>query len=110
MAKMFDDSWSRDQSAQSWGAGAGVAKSHAGPINAIRRQLRRRLPVREIMLFVLAVASFKIFLFFDLGAANYGSKMAALSEGNLLERVAGRAMVLDPVSEWVVDGVRYGTW
>ncbi len=67
-------------------------------------------PMRQVLLFMLAVFSFKIFLFLDLGGATYGAKMVVLSEGTMLERVAARAMVMDPVSEWIIDGVRFGTW
>ena len=52
----------------------------------------------------------KIFLFLDMGPAAYGQKVADLSNGTLIERVASRAMILDPVSQWLVDGLRYGRW
>lgn len=110
MAKMFDDNWSRNQSYAGWRVGAPGAMNKPGIANTMRRQARRRIPVRQILLFILAVVSFKIFLFLELGGATYGAKMVALSEGNMLEQIAGRAMALDPVSKWVVDGVRFGSW
>jgi len=110
MAKMLDDNWSRNQSYQGCRVGVPTSKKQAGVVNAVRRQARRRVPVRQILLFALAVISFKVFLFLDLGAATYGAKVVALSEGNGVERIAGRAMALDPISKWVVDGVRYGNW
>lgn len=103
---MFDDSWERNQTCTAFSTG------YPRPMRAggARRRNQRRLPLRQICLFVLAVLSFKVFLVFELGGAAYGAKMAALAEGNMLERFAGRAMALDPVSEWIVEGVRYGTW
>ena len=70
------------------------------------RARRRGLPWRHIYLFVLAVVFFKIFLYYEMGPGAYGAKIELLSQGNLMERVAGVVMVLDPVSQWVVDEVR----
>ena len=84
--------------------------NHDGVEIARRRRKRREFPLRQVLLFALAVVSFKIFLFLDMGAAAYGQKILDLGEGALLERLAARAMVLDPVSQWVVDGLRYGRW
>ena len=77
---------------------------------ARRKRHRRSLPVTQMLGFLLAVASFKIFLFLDMGASAYGAKIADLAGGNILERIAANAMVLDPASNWVVDGIRFGTW
>lgn len=106
MAKLFDDSWTRNQSAEGCLSGTTRVRRASGR----RRALRRQFPMRQVLLFMLAVFSFKIFLFLDLGGATYGAKMVVLSEGTMLERVAARAMVMDPVSEWIIDGVRFGTW
>ena len=110
MAKSFDANWSQNQSYEGWRVGAPGAMNQSGVVNEARRQARRRLPVREILLFGLAVFSFKIFLFFDLGGAAYGAKADVLAQGNTLERIASHAMALDPISKWVVNGVRFGTW
>lgn len=76
--------------------------NHDGIEIARRRNVRRRsLPLRQAVLFLLAVVSFKIFLMLHLGQATYGHKMATLAEGSAVERVAARAMVLDPLSHWV---------
>ncbi|WP_216665230.1 hypothetical protein [Pseudoruegeria sp. HB172150] len=78
---------------------------HDGIEIARRRQHRRSLPVRQIALFLLAVFAFKIFLFLQLGPVAYGGKMAELSQGGTFERIAAKVMVLDPVSELLVEGV-----
>lgn len=75
---------------------------------ARRRKHGRTVPVKQLFQLGLAFLSFKVFLFFQLGAAGYGSKMAQLSDGALLERVAAKAMALDPVSAWVIDLIRFG--
>ena len=110
MAHMFDTTSSLNQSYNGWNAGVPRARPAPGLLNALRRQGRRRIPVRHIMLFLLAIVSFKVFLFFDLGGAAYGAKIEALSKGTTLEQIAARAMVLDPVSEWLVNGIRFGAW
>ncbi|MCP3972810.1 MAG: hypothetical protein GY717_21330 [Rhodobacteraceae bacterium] len=83
---------------------------HDGAEIARIRPQRREWPLRHLLLFVLAVMSFKIFLYFDMGAAAYGAKIEELAQGGLTDRLAARAMVLDPVSEWFVGGVRFGRW
>ena len=84
--------------------------NHDG-IEIVRRRSRRRaLPLRQLCYFLLVVLSFKIFLFLNMGAAAYGAKIEEMSQGAGFERLAARAMVLDPVSQWFVDGVRFGRW
>lgn len=84
--------------------------NHDGTQIARRRNHRRQLPLRQIAYFLIAVVSFKVFLFFDMGAGAYGAKTKALLAGNSLEKLAGHAMQLDPVSLWFVNGVRFGRW
>lgn len=84
--------------------------SHDGVEIARRKPKRREWPIRQLFLFLVAVLSFKIFLFFDMGAAAYGAKINELSQGAVWEQVAARAMVLDPASKWLVDGLRFGRW
>ena len=91
-------------------SGAINSFNHDGVQIARVRRKPRELPLRQLLLFVVAVVSFKIFLFLDMGAAAYGQKVSELAGGTLLERVASRAMVMDPVSEWFLNGVRFGRW
>lgn len=84
--------------------------NHDGVEIARRKTKRREWPIRHLFLFLVAVLSFKIFLFFDMGGAAYGAKIEELSQGAMWEQVAARAMVLDPASKWFVDGLRYGRW
>lgn len=109
MAHSTGISRSRNQSFEGWERGMYQGRRR-GLFAGVRRQMRRRVSVAHVLLFILAVFSFRIFLFFDLGGAQYGAKMNALAEGNALERVASVAMRLDPVSNWVIQGIRYGKW
>ena len=76
----------------------------------VKREKRREFPFRHVFLFLLAVASFKVFLFLDMGAGAYGAKAEALAEGTRLEQIAGWAMKMDPLSLYIVDGLRFGAW
>ena len=76
----------------------------------VRKQRSSRLPIRHIVLFLLAIVSFKLFLNFDMGAAAYGAKIEEFSAGTVIEQAAAWAMTLDPVSQWILDGVRFGKW
>lgn len=69
-----------------------------------------QLPLRQLLYFMIAVFSFKIFLFFEMGAVAYAQKIEDLSKGIIVERIAAKAMVLDPMSKWVIDGIRFGHW
>ncbi len=80
--------------------------NHDGLELARRRKRRRGFPVGQIVLFAVFVLAFKVFLVVQMGPAAYGAKMNALAEGGTMERLAARAMVLDPVSELVVEELR----
>lgn len=69
------------------------------------RKHRRGLPWRQIYLFVLAVLAFKIALFFNIGAANYGGMVDGLLQGGTLERLGGILLTLDPLSEMLVQAL-----
>jgi len=84
--------------------------NHDGLEIARRRKTQRALPVRQIFHFLVLVTSFKVFLFFGMGASTYGAKIEELSQGSAWEKIASKAMILDPVSQWFVDGVRFGHW
>lgn len=84
--------------------------NHDGLEIARRRKAHRFFPIRQLFYFLVLVVSFKIFLFFGLGASAYGAKIVEMSQGAAWERIAAKAMVLDPVSQWFVDGVRFGRW
>lgn len=91
-------------------SGALNSFNHDGVQIARVRRKSRELPLRHLLLFVVAVMSFKIFLYLDMGAAAYGQKITDLAGGTMIERLASRAMVMDPVSDWVLQGLRFGRW
>ncbi|WP_049642360.1 hypothetical protein [Candidatus Rhodobacter oscarellae] len=74
----------------------------------VRPQKRRELPIRQFFLFALAVLSFKVFLFLNMGGAAYGAKVEEFAQGNTVERAAAWLMPLDPGSEWVVNWLQHG--
>lgn len=80
---------------------------HDGMELARRRPHRRTLPIRQLLQFALAVMAFKVFLFLQIGAVAYTAKMTELAQGNQVERIAAKVMILDPLSQWVVDIVRF---
>ena len=82
--------------------------NHDGFEIARRRTSRRGFPWRQIMYFLVAVVAFKVFLFFEMGAGAYGAKIEELKTGTSLEQYAAMAMTLDPVSQWIVDAIRFG--
>jgi hypothetical protein len=64
------------------------------------------LPVRQILLFLVAIIAFKVVLFLDMGGAAYGAKAAELKAGTTIEQWAGWAMQLDPASQFIVEQIR----
>lgn len=82
--------------------------NHDGFEIARRRPSRRGFPWQQVLYFAVAVVAFKIFLFFEMGGGAYGAKIEALKDGTTLEQVAAVAMTLDPVSQYVVDAIRFG--
>ena len=94
------------------GTGRGSLESfNLDGVEIARRKTRRReFPLRYVFFFLVAVMAFKVFLYFDMGGSAYGAKMEELFEGTAIEQMASYAMVLDPVSKWLVDGVQFGRW
>ena len=84
--------------------------NHDGVELARRRKHSRLYPLPQIAQFALAYIAFKVFLFLQMGAGSYGAKITLLSDGNMMERIAAKVMSLDPLSIWIIDGVRFGLW
>lgn len=66
---------------------------------------RRGLPVRGIVLSLLAFLGFKGFLMAYLGAATYVDRVAQLEAGTIVEQMGAWAMRADPVTLWIADQV-----
>ncbi len=49
-------------------------------------------------------------LFFDMGAAAYTAKIEQFAAGDEVQQLLAKSMTLDPVSQWLVDGLRSGSW
>ena len=85
--------------------------NHDGVQIARQRARRRRtLPLRQVGFLLLAFLAFKVFLYLDLGPVAYAGKIEDLGQGSRWEQVAARAMALDPVSEWILHGIKFGRW
>lgn len=84
--------------------------NHDGFEVARRKPAPRGFPFRQVVYFVVAVVAFKVFLFFEMGAGAYGAKVQELQAGTTMEQIASVAMTLDPMSQWVVDVIRFGKW
>lgn len=81
--------------------------NHDGIELARRKSHRRGFPLAKFLQFALAIFAIKIFLFMQIGAVAYNTKMHELAEGNLLERVASKAMLIDPISYQIIDLIRF---
>lgn len=66
---------------------------------------RRGLPVRGIVLSLLAFLGFKGVLLAQLGAVTYVSRVAQLEAGTVVEQMGAWAMRVDPVTLWIADMV-----
>lgn len=66
---------------------------------------RRGLPVRGIVLSLLAFLGFKGFLMAYLGAVTYVDRVAQLEAGTIVEQMGAWAMRADPVTLWIADQV-----
>mgnify|MGYP006909079807 CR=1 FL=1 len=69
-----------------------------------RRPVARRLPLRGLVLALIAFFGFKGFLFAYLGPVIYADRLALLEEGNAVEQAGAWVMRPDPVSR------RVATW
>lgn len=72
---------------------------------AERTRSRRGLPVRGIVLSLLAFLGFKGLLLAQLGAVTYVGRVAQLESGTIVEQLGAWAMRADPVTLWIADQV-----
>lgn len=70
---------------------------------AERVRARRGLPVRGIVLALLAFLGFKGFLMAHLGAITYVDRVAKLEAGTIVEQLGAWAMRADPVTMWIAE-------
>lgn len=70
-----------------------------GLIVAKPYKVRRKLPLRGIVLLMGAVVLFKALLLASHGATEYNARIAALSNGSNLEQLGGYVMKSDPATE-----------
>lgn len=72
---------------------------------AERKRARRGLPVRGIVLALLAFLGFKGFLMAHLGALTYVDRVAKLEAGTIVEQMGAWAMRADPVTLWIAHQI-----
>jgi len=73
------------------------------PVERVRT--RNGLPVRGIVLALLAFLGFKGFLMAHLGAITYVDRVAKLEAGSIVEQMGAWAMRADPVTLWIADQI-----
>lgn len=69
------------------------------PVEGVR--LRRGMPLRGITLVLAMFLMFKGFLLAYLGPVTYASRVGALENGVLVEKIGGWIMQADPVTHWI---------
>ncbi len=72
---------------------------------AERVRARNGLPVRGIVLSLLAFLGFKGFLMAHLGAITYVDRVAKLEAGSIVEQMGAWAMRADPVTLWIAQQI-----
>lgn len=75
-----------------------------------RRKSRFVFPTKQVLLFALAFLSYRIFLFFEIGANAYSEKLTEWASGGPAQKTLSFLMTLDPISMWIINGIRFGTW
>jgi hypothetical protein len=73
------------------------------PVDKVR--VTRRVPLRGLMLALVAFLGFKAFLFAYLGPITYADRLSSLEQGNVVEQMGAWAMRPDAVSRWVAGGL-----
>ncbi|PIE08666.1 MAG: hypothetical protein CSA74_01110 [Rhodobacterales bacterium] len=66
---------------------------------------RRGLPMRGIVLSLLAFVAFKGFLLASLGEASYAERVAGLETGSVVEQFGAWAMHADPMTIWIANQI-----
>lgn len=72
------------------------------------RSNRRWMPVWHIIFFIYMGLLIRLVVMADLGPAGYDQRMAALKNGNFIERAAAKVMDMDPVSRALAIKLRKG--
>lgn len=68
-----------------------------------KTRARKGLPVRGIVLSLLAFLGFKGFLLAHLGAITYIDRVAQLETGNIVEQMGAWAMRTDPITLYIAE-------
>lgn len=73
------------------------------PTGARRRQIRRAIPLRAMMIMAGVLLSFKGFLLYQLGFGVYTAKVAGMQQGDTVDQIGAYLMQIDPVTVWVYE-------
>ena len=71
------------------------------PVPKRRRRNRRRVSLRGLTMTIVAFTLFKAVLLAHLGPVAYESRLDALAEGSLTERIGARVFAADPLSAYL---------
>ncbi|GKY87263.1 hypothetical protein [Sinisalibacter aestuarii] len=73
------------------------------PVDA--KPMRRRFNPRGVAIILAMFLVFKGFLLFYLGPGTYASRVGALEEGTVFERMGAWIMQADPVTHWIATQI-----
>lgn len=77
------------------------------PTGVRRRQIGRALPVRAAMIIAAVLLTFKGFLLYQLGFGVYTAKVAAMAQGDTMDRAGAWLMQIEPVTMWVYEVISF---
>lgn len=80
--------------------------NHDGLEIARVRNERRWLPLWHIAVFLYLALLIRVIVIADIGPAAYANRVEKMNEGSFLERAAGKAMYMDPISRSVAIELR----
>ncbi|EAQ02822.1 hypothetical protein OB2597_15610 [Pseudooceanicola batsensis HTCC2597] len=77
------------------------------PSGTRRRQIGRAMPVRAMLIIAGVLLTFKGFLLYQLGFAKYSAKVAAMADGDMMDRLGAKVMQIEPVTLWVYNAISF---
>jgi len=66
---------------------------------------RFRVPIKPLLVFIIAVIAFKGFLIANLGPATYDDRVAKLRSGTIVEQAGAFIMQSDPASHYIAGQI-----
>lgn len=95
----------RKAKAMEHGSKARLRKDGLIELRPARRPLLRFVPVRLLLLLLVAGIGYKVFLLSSLGEPVYAERLAALSDGTPAHRIGATLMQIDPVTRMLAEAI-----